>query len=75
MGLTTVLCERIASLGYDDIPEPALAAARRLVLDGISIALAGTEEEAMHILDEHYRGFGARGDCTAIGSASAPHRR
>ena len=67
MGLTAVLCERIASLGYDDIPEPALAAARRLMLDGISIALAGTEEEAMQILGEHYRGFGARGDCTAIG--------
>ena len=67
MTVTAELCEKIVAQTWDSLSQEAIAAARRLVLDGISIALAGTEEEAMLILGEHYRGFGARGDCTAIG--------
>ena len=67
MTVTAELCEKIVAQTWDSLTPEAIAAARRLVLDGISIALAGTEEEAMQILAEHYRGFGARGDCTAIG--------
>ena len=67
MTVTAELCEKIVAQTWDSLTPEAIAAARRLVLDGISIALAGTEEEAMQILGEHYRGFGARGDCTAIG--------
>ena len=67
MTVTAELCEKIVAQTWDSLSQEAIAAARRLVLDGISIALAGTEEEAMQILGEHYRGFGARGDCTAIG--------
>ncbi len=67
MTVTAELCEKIVAQTWDSLTPDSIAAARRLVLDGISIALAGTEEEAMQILGEHYRGFGARGDCTAIG--------
>ena len=67
MTVTAELCEKIVAQTWDSLSQEAIVAARRLVLDGISIALAGTEEEAMRILGEHYRGFGARGDCTAIG--------
>jgi 2-methylcitrate dehydratase PrpD len=45
----------------------AIAAARRLVLDGIVIALTGTGEEAIGILTEPYRGMGARPDSVALG--------
>ena len=45
MGLTADLCARIASLGYKDMPEEALSAARRLVLDGLAVGVAGVSEE------------------------------
>ena len=67
MPVTAELCEKIVASNWDSLTPEAIAAARRLVLDGISIALAGTEEEAIQILGEHYRGFGARADATAIG--------
>src|SRR6185369_4292282 len=45
-----------------------VAAARRLVLDGIAIAIAGTEEEAIHILAAHFREQGGAAQATAIGN-------
>jgi 2-methylcitrate dehydratase PrpD len=67
MGTTTELSKKIVATRYETLTPEAIAAARRLVLDGLAIALAGTEETAIQILAEHYRGFGARGDATAIG--------
>ncbi|HXT81196.1 MAG TPA: MmgE/PrpD family protein [Acetobacteraceae bacterium] len=67
MSVTARLCEKIADTTYDSLTQEAIAAARRLVLDGLSIALAGTREETIRLLAEHYRGFGARGDATVIG--------
>ena len=67
MGVTKALSEKIVATRYETLTPDAIVAARRLVLDGLAIALAGTEETAIHILAEHFRGFGARGDATAIG--------
>ncbi len=67
MSITAELCEKIVATRYNSLTPEAVATARRLVLDGLSIAVAGTEEEAIQILAEHYRGFGARGDATVIG--------
>jgi aconitate decarboxylase len=67
MGTTAQLCDRIVATTHETLTPEAIAAARRLVLDGISIALAGTEEEAVGILAEHYRGMGARPDAVALG--------
>lgn len=67
MSTTAALCEKITGTTWDSLTPEAIAAAKRLVLDGLAIALAGTEEEAIRILADHYRGFGARGDATAIG--------
>ena len=67
MPVTAELCDRIVATTWDSLTPEAIAAARRLVLDGLSIAIAGTEEDAIQILAEHYRGFGARGDATVIG--------
>jgi aconitate decarboxylase len=67
MGVTAELCEKIVGTGWESLTPEAIAAARRLVLDGLSIALAGTEEEAIRILAEHYKGFGAQGDAAVIG--------
>ena len=68
MGLTAELCERVASARFEDLPAEAVAAARRLVLDGLAVALAGAvEEDAIPILAAHYRRLGGDPLCTAIG--------
>ena len=67
MSVTSELCVKIAKTSYADLGEPALAAARRLVLDGLAIAIAGTEEEAIQILAAHYRERGSKPEATAIG--------
>ena len=68
MAVTAQLCERIVSTDYDSLGTPAIEAARRLVLDGISIAIAGTEEEAIHILAAHHKEQGGAEQATAIGN-------
>ena len=68
MAVTAQLCERIAGTGYDKLDAAAIEAARRLVLDGIAIAIAGTEEEAIHILAAHHKEQGGAAQATAIGS-------
>jgi 2-methylcitrate dehydratase PrpD len=67
MTTTPELCDKIVATTYETLTPEAIAAARRLVLDGIAIALAGTEEEAVSILAEHYRGMAARFDSVALG--------
>jgi aconitate decarboxylase len=68
MSITSRLCERIAGIGYADLGAPAIAAARRLVLDGVAIAIAGTQEEAIRILAAHYKDQGGAEEATAIGN-------
>src|SRR5580704_18757174 len=68
MPVTKQLCERIAGTGYADLGAPAIAAARRLVLDGIAIAIAGTEEQAIHILAAYHKEQGGAEQATAIGN-------
>jgi aconitate decarboxylase len=68
MAVTAQLCERIAATGYGDLGESAIAAARRLVLDGIAIAIAGTEEEAVHILAAYHKEQGGAEQASAIGN-------
>ena len=68
MAVTAQLCERIAAIDYADLGQPAIEAARRLVLDGIAIAIAGTEEVAIHILAAHHKEQGGAPQATAIGN-------
>ena len=67
-GVTARLCEQIAGTKYETFGAPAIEAARRLVLDGIAIAIAGTEEEAIRILASHHREQGGAVQATAIGN-------
>ena len=68
MAVTSLLCERIAGTDYESLGVPAIEAARRLVLDGFAIAIAGTEEEAIHILAAHHKEQGGAVQATAIGN-------
>ena len=67
MTITAQLCEKMARADYADLGAPAIEAARRLVLDGIAIAIAGSTEEAIHILSSHYKERGGTLQSTAIG--------
>jgi 2-methylcitrate dehydratase PrpD len=68
MTVTSQLCDRIADTSYENLGVPAIEAARRLVLDGIAVAVAGTQEEAIHILAAHYKEQGGAAQATAIGN-------
>lgn len=67
MSITSELCGRIVATRFEDLDAAAIAAARRLVLDGLAIAIAGTEEEAIEILAAHYREQGGQPAAVAIG--------
>ncbi len=68
MSLTSQLCEGIVASDYASLGAPAVSAARRLVLDGIAVAVAGSTEEAVRILAAHYREQGGAAQATIIGS-------
>ena len=67
MGTTAQLCDKIVATDYDTLTPEAIDAARRLVLDGIAITLAGVEEDAIQILARHYRDMAARPDAVVLG--------
>jgi 2-methylcitrate dehydratase PrpD len=67
MGITNELCDKIGALTYGELPAPVIDRARQLFLDGLSVAIAGTEEQAIRLLAEHYQGYGARPEATALG--------
>jgi 2-methylcitrate dehydratase PrpD len=67
MSLTTDLCNKIAALSADDIPDDAFARADQVALDALSVALAGTTQEPPQILSGHVRSQEAKPESTAIG--------
>ena len=68
MGVTEALSEKVAAIGFSDISDAAIAAGRRLVLDGIAVAVAGSkQEEAPGVLAAHLREMGGNPVASAIG--------
>ncbi len=74
MGLTEALAARAAASHYDDLGPVAIAAARRLVLDGIAVAVAGTKEAAIRILAAHEQALAVCRMRPPSASAFAPTR-
>jgi 2-methylcitrate dehydratase PrpD len=68
MGVTSRLCDQIVAITADRIGDEAIAKARRLVLDGISVAVAGARiEEAPRILADYLRQQGSNPQSSALG--------
>lgn len=67
MGITRELSEKIASVTYNRLPQAVIDKARQLFLDGLSVAIAGTQEQAIQLLGKHYQRYGARPEATALG--------
>ena len=66
--VTARLCRRIVETGDRDLTPAAIAAAKRLILDGIAVAVAGCRaEEAPGILAEHAEALGGSPQATVIG--------
>ena len=68
--ITEQLCARIVSTGWADLTPEALAAARRLVLDGLAVAIAGTREHAIRLLIDHHLEQGGSTDATVLGDGA-----
>ena len=58
MGATAELAARISALAFDALSEPVVTVTKRLIADGLAVALAGTREAAPSIAAEHVRAMG-----------------
>ena len=67
-GTTRAFAERIVDIDFADIGEAALASARRLTLDGLAVAVAGSRQEAPpSILGAHVGEMGGAPTSSVIG--------
>lgn len=68
--LTREAAEFAVDLRFEDVPEEALRIARRCVLDGLAVALAGSEQPAIDIAERYVRAIGGTAMSRVIGDAS-----
>ncbi|MEZ5264311.1 MAG: MmgE/PrpD family protein [Acidimicrobiales bacterium] len=66
-GVTARLCRRIVDLRDDRLDAVALAAARLLVLDGLAVGVAGSQEQPIGLLVDHARSLGTTPAATVLG--------
>jgi 2-methylcitrate dehydratase PrpD len=71
MGLTTDLAEHLARIRFDDLGEDVRVQARRLVLDGLSVAVAGARQEPIDLLWKVSRTLAGKGEASVIGRAAS----
>ncbi|MDQ2802784.1 MAG: MmgE/PrpD family protein [Pseudomonadota bacterium] len=67
MGTTLQFCGRLAAVGEADLTEQVRVLARRLVLDGIAIAVAGASQRPLRLLAGYYSDQGGLPAASAIG--------
>ncbi len=66
-GPTAALAARVCEVSYAQLDEAAIAVTKRLIADGIAVAMAGTLEAAPGIAVEHVRAMGGRADASVWG--------
>jgi 2-methylcitrate dehydratase PrpD len=73
-GLTRYLSEFVVKTRFEDLPPEVLELARKSILDGFGLALAGSVSEHRHAVTEYVKALGASGKASVIGTglASAP---
>jgi aconitate decarboxylase len=72
MNVTERLCRKITSIDAGQLGEPEYAAARRLVLDGIAVAIAGANmEPAPKIFADYFAEQGGRPAASLLGLGMA----
>ncbi len=66
--ITAALAQKLTDIRYEMLPPEAVDMARRLILDGIAVAVAGASwADEPRILAEHLQSLGGTPDCQAIG--------
>ena len=75
MGTTEILARHIVDTSYDTLPPEVVRAAKDVILDGVGVMLAGSQEEPPRIVGEYAREMGGTPQCTVFGldfKTSAP---
>lgn len=65
--VTKDLCQTIVQLSFDALPSPVVAVAKRIILDGVAVAVAGAREDGSRIVAEHQQSLGGTPTSTVIG--------
>jgi len=75
MNMVINLTHKAATFAYDldftNLPADVLTVARRCVLDGLAVALAGSEQPVFDILHRHLKGFGGSPQARVIGDTNS----
>jgi len=67
-GLTRDVADFVISTGFDDIPADILDLAKKSILDGFGLALAGSVAESGSIINRYLETIGAPGKAIVIGT-------
>lgn len=66
--LTEDAAQFASSIAFSDIPEDTLHIAKRCIIDGLGVMLAGTEQEAMEVADRYLAKTGANSVARLVGN-------
>jgi aconitate decarboxylase len=71
---TSAIAQRVCEIDYAALGDATVEAAKRLIVDGIAVAIAGSREEAPRLAAAHVRDLGCREEATvwSFGFRSAP---
>src|SRR5690349_24315792 len=64
---TAAVVEFVGAARYADLPREAIDIAKRCVIDGLGVLLAGATQEAGRIVHEHVRSSDSRAEATVLG--------
>jgi 2-methylcitrate dehydratase PrpD len=68
--LTTEAAAFVSTLTFAALPPEVLRLARRCVLDGVAVSLAGSDHEALAVVRRHLRRVGGNGHARLLGDAA-----
>jgi 2-methylcitrate dehydratase PrpD len=66
--ITRAACAFIESSSYGKLPDEAVRIARRCILDGLALFVAGSDEESVQVLVKDARDTGGRADALLLGA-------
>ncbi|MBI3800654.1 MAG: MmgE/PrpD family protein, partial [Deltaproteobacteria bacterium] len=67
MKVTELLCQTIVQTTFDSLPSQVVEVAKRIILDGIAVAVAGAAEDGPRIVAEHVKSLGGTESSTVLG--------
>ena len=66
-GTTSAVVKFITDARIDRMPDKVIAEAKRCLIDGFGVLLAGSTAEGSHIVREHVKASGSRGEASILG--------